>query len=231
MPVRDPVLGALGLSALVTVLVLLERRWRGRRSVLDAWAERHGLICEKDPPLTALSQLEPLALVPPVVAIERLIAGVLQAPPLVTSIRLCVCMAGNDRPPRRYLIGIFESHVDLPALRVVPVGDREAPGDLGFAPHESQGLPPGWIAEAFAPQPPELVAAIGGALSEAPAGFRLELRPGRMILVAPSVSVTQVNAMVSLQLRLQQIVHALLNSPPASPAPQAPPAPTPTWLN
>ena len=116
---RDPVLWLLGFCAAATVLLLLDRRAKSRLHALDTWAQRHNLRCERDVQIAALAPLEPLAIAPEVVAIERGIHGQLHLLGQVLTTWLIAVQAGNRHRPRSYLLGIFPAPAETPALRVL----------------------------------------------------------------------------------------------------------------
>lgn len=232
----NPVLWTLLLSAAATSMVLLERRRRGQKNILDLWAEARGLPCHKGPPLNLISSMEPLAVLPPLVEIERLVTGVIQDPPLRCGMRLLTCLAGNRHRPQRYLLGIFDSHPDLPPMRVLPQQELpDLPRDLGFVPLPASGLPPTYRAEGFTPLSRALTEAMGIQLGGAGPDFRLELRPGKLILATPILTSGQLTALLELQMALQHAMSAVLSSPPpppdAGPSPPGQPPPGGRWIN
>ncbi|MCS6915591.1 MAG: hypothetical protein RMK29_00210 [Myxococcales bacterium] len=213
MPLRDPLLLALLGGAAASLVVLLERRRRARQTVLDRWAAQQGMRCERAPPLSVLAPLEPMGLLPPVVAVERLVDGVLRAPPLVVSLTLAACLCGNRHRSRPFVLAVFAGPPELPTLRLMPETDDEGRDDLGLLPVPAEGLPPGYRAESFQDLPPQLLAALGAELRGARA-VRVELRPGRMLLAAPADSVHEVDGLVHLGLRLLQASEWALRTPP-----------------
>lgn len=213
---HDPVLLLLcaGTSATAAILAdRLLRRWRNRLTPMDRWAERHGLSCEKTPAVNALSPFEPLALVAPVVEVDRLIRGTVRTDRFSTEIYLAACRTGNKHRPSRHLIAIFASHPELPPLRVLPEGDTEAPADQGFVQLPLPGLPDGYRAESYEPLSRPLTQALFNELrrSDTPS-WRVELRPGRMILATSVLTAERLDAMMTLGMRLQTALQEALTS-------------------
>ena len=122
---RDPVILLFFGCLVATLAILIDRRLRSRLTVLDTWAQRSGLACERLPQLAVLAPFEPLALCAPVVAVERLVRGTLRTPRFSIEVHLAACLTGNRHRPRRQLIGIFASHAELPPLRVLPSDDGD----------------------------------------------------------------------------------------------------------
>ena len=208
----DPVLWGLGASTLATVYLLFERRARARRqaqeAALDAWAGTRGLHLERELGAAALSGLEPLALMPSVMAVERMLRGRVTArasapaspeDPVGTPSQpisqvtldawLGSCRAGARRPSRRFLLAGAAASNRLPTMRVLPIelavrdGQAEgpAPGHLGFQSMPAPDLPDEYRAEAFQPLRRPIVAAVGSVLREANPGLRVELRAGHVL--------------------------------------------------
>lgn len=218
MHLRDPVILAFFGSVVATVAILIDRRLRSRLTALDTWAQRSGLQCERLPQLAVLAPFEPLALCAPVVAVERLVRGTLRTPRFAVEVHLAACLTGNRHRPRRQLIGIFASHPELPPLRVLPRDDGEAPKDLGFQLMPASALPEGYQAEGFSPLSRPITQALGEELVRSGPGWRVELRPGRLILATSTLSVEQLDAMMGMGLRLQQaLLHALTPPPEGNP--------------
>jgi hypothetical protein len=210
---RDPVLWTLGVSAVATLLLLLERRARSRLHALDTWAESHSLRCERDVPVAALSPLEPLALLPEVVAIQRGIQGQLHIMGRQLGTWLLAVLAGNQHRPRSYLLGIFPAPADTPPLRVLPDGDRTAPGNLGYTPMPASALPPGYTAEAFQPLLRSVTDAVGAALREAGPGWRIELRAGRILVSTSAWSAEKPEQLIVLGAQLTAALAAAFALP------------------
>jgi hypothetical protein len=190
MTFRDPVLLSLLASAAVTVWLLFERRARSRLHQLDIWAEQRGLHCERQVSLNTLAPLEPLASVPEVSAIDRGIQGNMQVHGVRAQVSLFACKVGNGRRPRPFMLAVMGAPQELPTLRVLPAGETQpldaAPQHLGFVPMPASAVPAEWRTEAFQPLPRNITEAIGKVLrSDAPAGLRIELRPGRVVLALP----------------------------------------------
>lgn len=216
MLTRDPVLWLLAFSAAATVLLLLDRRAKSRLHALDTWAQRHNLRCEREVEVAALTPLEPLAIVPEVVAIERGINGQLHILGQVLSTWLIAVQAGNRHRPRSYLLGIFPAPPETPALRVLPEADSDAPKNLGFVPMPASALPAGYRAEAFAPLQRSVTEALAAALTEAGPDFRIELRAGRILLATPVWSADKPEQLITLGARLSAVLHQLLATPPGA---------------
>lgn len=220
----DPVLWGLGASTLATVYLLFERRARAQRqaqeAALDAWAGTRGLQLERELGAAALTGLEPLALMPSVVAVERMLRGRVRArtspapggedalavpaapvAEVVLDAWLGSCRAGARRPSRRFLLAGAAASRGLPPMRVLPIeltvrdGQAEgpAPGHLGFLPMPAPDLPDEYRAEAFQPLRRTIVAAVASALRAANPGLRVELRPGH-VLCAREVSTSDLQA-------------------------------------
>lgn len=210
MIIRDPILWALVLSTLSTAALLYERRRRSRLTALDDWAARNGMACDRAPGVAALATFEPLALLPPVVEVERLLKGQARGPGLTTELWLGACLVGNRHRPRRQLIGILGAPPDLPSLRVLPVDDEDAPQDQGFIELPAGALPAGYRAEGFIPLARPLTQVLGEVLAQAGPGWRVELRPSRLILATTTQTVEQVEALVELGMRLLQALEQAL---------------------
>lgn len=238
---RDPILLGLLAGTFVTAVILTERHLRSRLTGLDAFAERRGLRCQRGAPLQALAPLEPLALLPAVVAVQRLLQTPLpvSAPrngnPLApvlgwAEVTLCLCLAGNRRDALKQLLGVFPGSPDLPSLRAGPGAALAlAPGQLGFSPMNALGLPAGYQVEAFQPPAQRLTQVLGEHLSAAAPlcaeGLTVELRAGRVLLAVTPLDATggsanasaaaeQVAALVELGLRLGPALHEALTAPP-----------------
>ncbi len=56
---------------MLTFFLLLERRRRARLDLLDDWARKNGLSLEREVGIAALSPLDPLTLLPPVVSCDQ----------------------------------------------------------------------------------------------------------------------------------------------------------------
>lgn len=225
-------LGLLG-GGFVTALILTERARRARQTVLDNFAHRRGLRCQREVALTTLAPLEPLGLLPPIVAVERLLQAPLPAPGRSgaaalawAEVTLALCLAGNQRQPQRCILGVFPGSPDLPALRAgTAAALAAAPGDLGFVEMPATGMPDGMIVEAFQPLARRLTQTLGAALKESAAEFTVELRPGRILLAlllpeggeraaAEADAPISVDALVALGLRLgPQLTEALAPAP------------------
>jgi hypothetical protein len=207
MSVRDLIPWMLLLCALVTFFLLLERRRRNRVNLLDVWAGRNGLLLEREVGLGALASLEPLTLVAPVVDIDRLWHGRLALPSLTRhmDVWLSSCLAGTQHRPRRILLGILDGPPELPHLRVLPSSDHAAPSNLGFIELPGDELPAGYRLEAFAPLPQPVVRAVGEALaavSTTHSDWRIELRPGRLLLATPAHDATDADRLLELATEL-----------------------------
>lgn len=220
MPIRDPVLLALLGSAVATFFYLVDRRRRERRTALDRFASRHGMTCERDPPLSSFAPLEPLGLLPPVVAVERMVTGVLRAGPLASSTSLWAVLCGDRRRARPALLGVFAAPPELPTARILPAGAEGLREDLGYAAMPAEGLPPGYEAQAFQPLSRRLTLAVGAELARVP-GFRVELRPGRLLLAAADQRPERIEQMMELGLRLLRAAAAALTKEEAPAASEA----------
>jgi hypothetical protein len=224
MLMRDPVLWLLGFCTAATLLLLLDRRAKSRLHALDTWAQRHNLRCERDVPVGALTPLEPLAIAPEVVAVERGIQGQLQMFGQQVSTWLLAVLVGNRHRPRTYLIGIFPAPAETPPLRVLPESDTDAPQNLGYVPMPASALPPGYRAEAFQPLLRSITDAIGGALENAGPDWRIELRAGRILVATPAWSPDKPEQLISLGAQLTAVLHQILAVPPGAepePAPES----------
>ncbi len=211
----DPVLWTLAGTTAATVLYLLDRRAKLRPTALDAWAASHQLPLLRDVPTNALSALEPLALLPTVLSVERLAQGTLRSPQLATAASMTVCVVGGERKVRRFLLGSFGGHPDLPALRILPASTQDAPPHLGFVELPATALPAGYRLEAFSPLRTDLLTVIGTALDEVDPSrsFRLELRSGRILIAAPHREGSSPEALMSLGVELNERLFALLGPP------------------
>lgn len=239
MLLRDPLLLGLLAGSFATAVILTERHLRNRLTALDAFAERRGLRCQRGAPLGALAALEPLALVPPVVAIQRLLQAPLPMPALSSGgplapvlswveVTLALCLVGNRRRSSRQLLGVFPGSPDLPALRAAPAAElAAAPAELGFVSLPAPGVPEGYQVEAFQPLPRRLTQALGAELAQLKGpGVAIELRPGRILLAASPLEAAgntgaaaeQVAALVDLGLRLGPLLHEALTRPPEASA-------------
>lgn len=215
---------------LLTAYLLLERRRRSRLRPLDEWAARHGMPLERDVGAGALAQLEPLTLVAPVVDVERLWQGRLTLPPasgmsapgegIHLHIWLASCLTGTQHRPRPTLLGVFEAPQELPQLRVLPAQDRGAPDNLGFVEIPTEQLAKDYRLEGFSELPRRMIAAIAETLGEAASAdgrldWRIELRPGRLLLAAPELDAGDADRLLELASRLlSRLVEALRPPPP-----------------
>lgn len=216
MLTRDPVLWLLAFSAAATVLLLLERRAKSRLHALDSWAQQHNLRCEREVQIAALAPLEPLAIVPEVVSIQRGISGQLHLLGQVLSTWLIAVQAGNRHRPRSYLIGIFPAPAETPALRVLPEGDVDAPTNLGYVPMPASALPPGYRAEAFTPILRTVTDALAEVLKNAGRDLRIELRSGRILVATPVWSADKPEQLITLGARLTALLYQVLATPPSA---------------
>ncbi|MBL9004183.1 MAG: hypothetical protein JNJ46_08055 [Myxococcales bacterium] len=217
----DPVLWTLAGTTAATVLFLLERRAKLRPTALDAWAATHHFPLQRDVPAHALSSLEPLALLPTVMAVERLAQGTLRSDQLAMSTTLSVCVVGGERQARRFLLGAFGGHPDMPALRVLPASVRDAPSHLGFVEMPAAGLPDAYRIESFQPLRTDLTQALGAALRDAggDGSYRIELRSGRILIAAPHQPGGSPDALIALGARLSEQLFTLLGPPAEAPEP------------
>ena len=216
----DPVLWTLAGTTAATVLYLLDRRAKLRPTALDAWAATHQLPLLRDVPTNALAGLEPLALLPTVLSVERLAQGTLRSEQLAMATSMSVCVVGGERQARRFVLASFGGHPDAPALRILPSATRDAPTHLGFAEMPATSLPAGYRIEAFAPLRTDLVTAIGDLLAtaEPSRSFRLELRSGRILIAAPHREGSSPETLMSLGVALNERLFSLYGAP-AEPAP------------
>lgn len=231
---RELIPWTLLICTLLTAYLLLERRRRSRLRPLDEWASRHGMPLERDVGAGALSQLEPLTLVAPVVDVERLWQGRLTLPPpsgapagtggLHSHVWLASCLTGTQHRPRPTLLGVFDAPPDLPQLRVLPAADRGAPDNLGFVEMPTEYVSKDYRLESFAPLQRVLLQAIGATLREAAGAdgrvdWRLELRPGKLLLAAPELDPGDADRLLELASQLlSRLVEALRQPPPEPPA-------------
>lgn len=220
MLTRDPVLWLLAFSAAATVLLLLDRRAKSRLHALDTWAQQHNLRCEREVQIAALAPLEPLAIVPEVVEIQRGINGQLQLLGQVLGTSLLAVQAGNRHRPRSYLLGIFPAPAETPALRVLPEADTDAPPNLGFVPMPASALPAGYRAEAFTPLLRAVTDALAEVLRDAGRDFRIELRSGRILIATPAWSTDKPEQLITMGARLSALLHQVIASPPPTEAPE-----------
>lgn len=218
----DPVLWTLAGTTAATVLFLLDRRAKLRPTALDAWAATHHFPLQRDVPTHALSSLEPLALLPTVLAVERLAQGTLRSEQLAMSTTLSVCVVGGERHARRFVLGAFGGHPDLPALRLLPKEASDAPSHLGFIELPAVGLPPTYRVEAFHPLRNDLTQALGQALEDSASDgpFRIELRSGRILIAAPHREGGSPDALIALGARLSEQLYTLLGPPAEPPEPK-----------
>lgn len=219
MPMADPVLWTLAGTTAATVLYLLDRRAKLRPTALDAWAATHHLPLLRDVPTNALAGLEPLALLPTVLSVERLASGTLRSEQLAMTTSMSVCVVGGERQGRRFLLAALGGHPDLPALRILPAASHDAPAHLGFSEMPAGSLPSGYRIEAFQPLRTDLVTTIGAALEEADPSrsFRLELRSGRILIAAPHREGSSPEALMSLGVSLNERLFAILGPPAEAP--------------
>lgn len=218
MIIQDPVLWALGLSTVATVLILLDRRAKSRLNLLDLWAEQHQLECKREVPLGILSDLEPLALVPEVVSVQRLIQGRMQVADLQLDVWLLACLAGTQHRPRPFLLAMLAAHPELPPMRVLPSGEHDAPSHLGYTKLPASGMPDSYRTEAFQPLSIAVTEAVGQVLASQPSDIRLELRPGRLLLAAPAWTKDKPGELLEVGAKLTLALQAVLGRPePASP--------------
>lgn len=215
MPMVDPVLWTLAGTTAATVLFLLDRRSKSRPSVLDGWARSRHMQVRKHVSLETLAPLEPLSLLPTVIGIERLTQGAVATPALKLSATLAVCTVSENRRTRQFLLAALGSHDELPPLRVLPIADSAAPTDRGFLALPAAGLPDGYRAEGFSPLRRDLTEALGTALTAAGPEYqwRVELRPGRLLLATPLLTTAAADRMLALGADLTQRFVALLGIP------------------
>lgn len=218
----DPVLWTLAGTTAATVLFLLDRRAKLRPTALDAWAATHHFPLQRDVPTHALSSLEPLALLPTVLSVERLAQGTLRSEQLAMAATMSVCVVGGERQARRFVLGAFGGHPDLPALRILPRSASDAPAHLGFVEMPAQGIPAAYRLESFQPLRTDLTQALGAALEAAgvDGSWRIELRSGRILIAAPHREGSSPEAMIALGASLNEQLFALLG-PPAEPPERA----------
>lgn len=190
----------------LTGFLLLERRRRSRLDILDEWARKNGLALEREVGVAALAPLEPLTLVAPVVSVDRLWHGRVSIAPLnrFLEVFMMSCLVGTQHRPRRMLLGIFDAPTELPQLRVLPAQDVAAPQNLGFTPQPGPSLPPRYKLEAFGTVTPSIVQILGDALrGTAPdIEFRVELRPGRVLIATASHDEDDFDRVVALATEL-----------------------------
>jgi len=199
--VRELIPWMLLFCAVAALLVLLERRRRNRLDLLDEWAGRNGLSLEREVGVGALAPLEPLSLVAPVVDVDRLWHGRLALPSLTRHLDVWIssCLAGTQHRPRRILLAVLDGPQELPQLRILPEADRGAPNNLGFVAVPGGPLPDGYRLEAFAPLPQPVVRAVGEALSATGSqDFRVELRPGRLLIATAAHEVDDADRVLTL---------------------------------
>ncbi len=217
---RDPVLWALGFSAAATAVLLLDRRAKSRLHELDTWAESHNLRCERDLPIGALAPLEPLALLPEIVSVQRGIQGQLHILGQRLGTSLLAVLAGNQHRPRSYLLGIFPAPADTPPVRVLPTTDTEAPHNLGYVPMPAGALPSGYAAEGFSPLLRSVTEAVGRVLHDAGPGWRIELRAGRVLVATSAWSADKPEQLITLG---AQLTASLAQALPVAPEPEPEP--------
>lgn len=217
----DPVLWTLAGTTAATVFYLLDRRAKLRPTALDAWAATHRFPLLRDVPTNALSSLEPLALLPTVLAVERLAQGTLRSEQLAMATTMSVCVVGGERQARRFLLGAFGGHPDLPALRVLPKAAHDAPSHLGFVEMPAAGLPDRYRIESFQPLRTDLTQAIGDCLEQAglDADWRIELRSGRILIAAPHRDGITPESLIVLGVTLGERLFTLLGPPAEAPEP------------
>jgi hypothetical protein len=218
--------------AIVTLLLLLERRRRSRLTLLDEWAARHRLALEREVGIGSLAPLEPLTLVAPVVEVERVWHGRLTLAGLGSvSVWLASCLAGTQHRPRSVLLAVFDAPPELPQLRVLPTDDRGAPENLGFLPMPSDGLPAGYRLEAFATLPAAVSTAVAFALTtieesgpsqSGRADWRIELRPGRLLIATAAKDPEGPDRILQLAADLVTRLARAQQQPAAEPPPRGP---------
>jgi hypothetical protein len=218
----DPVLWTLAGTTAATVLFLLDRRAKLRPTALDAWAATHHFPLQRDVPTHALSSLEPLALLPTVLSVERLTQGTLRSEQLATSATMSVCVVGGERQARRFLLGAFGGHPDLPALRILPKTVHDAPAHLGFVEMPAEGMPAAYRIESFQPLRTDLTQALGAALDAAgvDGGWRIELRSGRILIAAPHRDGLSPDALIALGVHINEQLFSVLGPPAEAPEPK-----------
>lgn len=191
--------------AVLTFFLLLERRRRSRLDLLDDWARKNGLSLEREVSIAALSPLDPLTLLPPVVSIDRLWHGRVAIAPLnrYLDVSIASCLAGTQHKPQRMLLGIFPAPPELPQLRVLPDDDVAAPKNLGFALQPSELLPRGYKLESFGAVPESLQRILADALRGAGGALlRVELRPNNLLMATVSRDESDPERIVSLATEL-----------------------------
>lgn len=176
----NPVLWMLIGATVATVGLLFERRARSRQVSLDDWAEQKRRPVLRDVDLSILSEVEPIALLPDVVSIERFLPARAE-----TEAALFLCRCGRGHRPRSMLLAVTSAPDFLPHLRILPKTEKDVPSHLGYVEKESAALPQAYRLEAFSDLDPTLVQAVLSALPLAGEPISVELRPGR-ILVAHS---------------------------------------------
>ena len=185
---------------------MLERRRRARLDLLDDWAKKTGLGVEREVGVGALAPLEPLTLVAPVVSVDRLWHGRVSIAPLnrYLEVWLASCLSGAQHRPRRILLGVFDAPHDVPQLRVLPAKDAAAPQNLGFTVQPSEILPARYQLESFGTLPQPLVRILGDAMrgTESDIEFRVELRPGHLLIAIPAHDDGDPDRIVSLATEL-----------------------------
>lgn len=173
----NPVLWMLVGVTVATVGLLFERRARSQKVSLDDWALQKNRPLLRDVELSILSEVEPIALLPDVVSIDRFLPARAE-----TEAALFLCKCGTGHRPQRVLLAVLSGPDFLPHLRILPSAVRDVPSHLGYVQKEAPALPASYRVEAFSDLDPRLLQAVASALPPAGDPIRIELRPGRMLI-------------------------------------------------
>lgn len=198
----SPVLWVLIGATVVTVGLLFERRKRSRPLSLDEWALAHHRPVLREIPLSVLAEIEPVALLPFIVSIERFLPA-----PSEDGTALFLCQCGPGHRPLHMLLAVASLPSGVPHARVLPKTVRDVPAELGFSEQDATGLPAAYRIEAFSPLETALVHSIGLALPAAGTPIRIELRPGRLLV---AIDETDGEAATALCRHAEAIRQALL---------------------
>lgn len=173
----NPVLWMLVGATVATVGLLFERRARSLKVSLDDWAQQKNRPVLREVELSLLSEVEPIALLPDVVSIERFLPARAE-----TESALFLCQCGTGHRPARVLLAVLSGPDFLPHLRILPASVRDVPSHLGYVEKEAPALPASYRLEAFSDLDPKIIAAVASALPIAGDPIRIELRPNRILV-------------------------------------------------
>ncbi len=205
----NPVLWMLIGATVATVGLLFERRARSRQVSLDDWAGERRRPVLRDVDLSILAEVEPIALLPDVVSIERFLPARAE-----TEAALFLCQCGRGHKPRSVLLAVISAPDFLPHLRILPKTEKDVPSHLGYVEKESSALPLSYRLEAFSDLDPALVYTVASALPRAGEPISVELRPGRILIAHSRVDGEGASELLA---HSEALVSALLTLRPAGP--------------